>query len=130
MYNSVLLGMFSHHTSESHYNGTQNLIGLDYKGYSLGTFNNSYDHQTTYAGICRQLYEKHLTKNVTFDAKYKAVIMYGYKEKYPDFIGLTPLIMPMFGLSWGNSGFDFIAIPSDRPIFTINFRYNLPEKTI
>ncbi len=42
--NSILIGMFSYHsmTHNGQYNGTNRLIGIDYNGYSAGTFRNSW----------------------------------------------------------------------------------------
>lgn len=128
--NSLLLGMFSHHTSNKDHNETHNLLGIDYKGYSVGTFKNSFSDQTYYAGISRKLYEYEFRKNIKFDVKYKLVAMYGYQDHYPDLAGITPLIMPMFGLSFGYTGVDFMAIPAKNPTFTVNFRFNLPQKNI
>jgi len=128
--NSILLGMFSHHTSPNRHNETHNIIGIDYKGYSIGTFKNSYSDQTYYAGISRKIYEHYLRENLKFDIKYKAIVMHGYADHYPDLAGFTPIIMPIFGLTFGHTGMDFIAIPAKHPTFTVNFRFNLPQKNI
>lgn len=126
---SLLLGMFSHHTSEhrSEYNESNKLLGLDYKGYSAGTFNNSRRKQTYYAGISRKLYEHNLPANFKFDMKYKLVGLHGYQDSYPDILGITPVIMPMFGISKGYAGADFMIVPDDKPVFVVNFRINLPD---
>lgn len=125
--NALLLGMFSHHTSDNEHNETHNLLGIDYKGYSVGTFKNSFSDQTVYAAIHRKIYEKQLTKDIKFDIKYKLGLMYGYQDHYPDVFGITPIIMPMFGLTMWKLGMDFIAVPDDHPTLSVNFRFNLPN---
>ncbi len=125
---SILLGMFSHHTSDNSHNETHNLLGIDYKGYSIGTFKNSYSDQSVYGCIHRKIYEYKLAKNIKFDIKYKFGAIYGYDDHYPNIAGITPIIMPMFGLTLWNVGMDFIAIPDDNPTFSFNFRLNLPNK--
>ncbi len=129
--NSVLLGMFSHHTSKNdEHNETHNLIGLDYKGYSIGTFKNSFSDQTFYAGISRKLYEKKLTEKFKFDIKYKLIGLHGYGDRYPNIGGITPVIMPVIGFTRNNTGIDFIIIPDDKPTFTFNFRYDIPKEKL
>ena len=81
---SILLGMFSWHTSNDRdeYNETNNLLGIDYKGYSVGYFNNSYYNDTYYAGISRKIYEYRINKEIKLDVKYKLIGMHGYQDKY------------------------------------------------
>ncbi len=125
---AILLGMFSHHTSDKDHNETHNLVGIDYKGYTIGTFKNSYSDQTVYAGIHRKIYESYLTKHIKFNINYKLCLMHGYDDHYPNIAGITPIIMPMFGLTLWKLGMDFIAVPDDDPTLIINFRFNLPNK--
>ncbi len=122
---AFLIGLFSYHTSGRDRENTHNLIGLDYRGYSFGTFKNSHSIQTYYAGLGRKLYEKKLGKNVSFDVMYKFFIMYGYAEQYPDLFGLVPAIIPMFGFNLNYFGVDFMVIPAGRPVFAVSFRIPL-----
>lgn len=123
---SVMLGMFSEHVGTNKFNESHNLFGVDYKGYSVGTFKNSFSNQTYYAGISRKVYEIPFQR-YKFDVKYKVILMHGYGDIYPNAYGVTPVVMPMFGISRGHTGLDFMAIPSNHPVFTVNFRVNLPQ---
>ncbi len=129
LYNSVLLGMFSRHTSENEHNETHNLFGIDYKGYSAGTFKNSHSERTFYAGISRKLCD-YRYKEYEIDIKYKLIVMHGYGDRYPNLLGMTPVIIPMLGITKGVTGVDFIVLPAKNPIFTFNFRINLPEEVL
>ena len=124
---SLLLGMFSDHTGEQGFNQTNRLIGIDYKGDSIGTFRNSFYTQTYYAGISRKIYQSSVFGDTKFDVKYKLVGMHGYQDHYPALLGITPIIMPMFGFTKNHCGTDFMIIPSKKPIFVVNFRVNLKK---
>lgn len=124
---SLLLGMFSYHTMEGreNLNETNNLAGVDCKGYTLGTFNNSYRVQTYYAGLSRKVYKQELLGGVDVDFKYKFVALYGYRDYEPDVLGITPNIIPMLGFTKGHVGIDFLVSPGKTLTFATNFRINL-----
>jgi len=124
---AVLVGMWSMHTSnhKSELCGENNLFGIDYNGYSIGTFKNSYRHQSVFAGLGRTVYTLHVAKGLNVDFKYRIGAMYGYRDKYPNVLGISPLAYPIIGVNYKKIGTDITIIPSDRPIFASNFRYNL-----
>ncbi len=123
---SVLLGMWSKHTSPNRHlrNDTNDIFAMQYKGISLGTFNNSYHSQTYFIAFARKLCKKQLTKNTSIDLQYKAGIMHGYKDKYVNIDGTAPVILPSIGFDYKMIGFDLWVIPSTDPIFSINTRLN------
>ena len=126
--NSIEGGMWSFHTKpNSDYNGVNNMIGLEFKGVTAGTFKNSFEQQTYYVGVARDLYKKNITKNLDFDIKYKAGFMHGYGDRYPNLCGVTPLVLPVVGATYRGVGADVFIIPSNYPIFAVNLRINLPH---
>ncbi|MDD3012414.1 MAG: hypothetical protein PHC34_01770 [Candidatus Gastranaerophilales bacterium] len=124
---AVLGGMWSMHTSnhKDEMCGENNLIGLDYNGFTIGTFKNSYRNQSTFVGLGRTVYTLHVAKELNVDFKYRIGAIYGYKDKYPNVVGVSPLAYPLIGINYKKIGTDITIIPSDRPIFASNFRYNL-----
>ncbi|HSA06281.1 MAG TPA: hypothetical protein P5556_03805 [Candidatus Gastranaerophilales bacterium] len=126
---AINLGMFSYHTMETRdqLNESNKLLGLDYKGYSVGTFNNSYHVQTYYAGISRQVYEKELPGNNSMQLKYKLIGMHGYERFEPDLFGITPIIIPVLGFDNKYLGVDFLISPGKTLTFATNFRINIDK---
>jgi len=124
---AVLGGMWSMHTSnhKDELCGENNLLGIDYKGYSIGTFKNSYRNQSVFAGLSRTVYTLRIAKSLNVDFKYRVGAIYGYKDKYPNVLGVSPLAYPLIGFNYKRIGTDLTIIPSDRPIFASSFRVNL-----
>lgn len=127
--NALNLLMFSYHTRKDRdqMNESNKLVNIDYDGYTLGTYNNSYHHQTYFAGITRKVYEKGLPAGINMDLNYKLMALYGYRHYEFNIGGVTPLIVPVIGFSKGLFGVDFIASPGKTVTFATNFRINLPE---
>ena len=130
--NALNLLMFSYHTREDRdqMNESNKLVAIDYDGYTLGTYNNSYHTQTYYAGITRKLYEKNLPEGVNMDFKYKLMALHGYENYEFNIAGITPLIVPMIGISKGLVGIDFLISPGRTVTFATTFRVNLPENKL
>lgn len=128
---AVLAGMWSLHTSEDRHerNPTQNLIGLQYRGYFASALKNSYYKQSYFAGVTRTIYLKKLAQDLSFDITYKAGLITGYGEHYPDIGGISPLVLPTFGLSYKMLGADFAIYPSAHPVFSVNCRINIDKFT-
>lgn len=128
-YDALLLGMWSWHVNYDHeINGTNDLLGMQYAGYLLGTFRNSYSQRSYMAGVARRVWAKTIYKDFGVDFQYKAGIFKGYGDKYPNVGGWTPIILPIIGFNYKTSGVDMWIIPSDRPIFVWNLRFGLPMK--
>lgn len=79
------------------------LLQVTYKGYSAGTFNNSFFHRVVYAGVQRTIFKKS-----RYMLNYIAGIMYGYKRD-DGFIG---------GMTHGYPG----------PILALNNEYRVSKK--
>lgn len=129
--NALNLLMFSYHTREDRdqMNESNKLVAIDLDGYTLGTYNNSYHTQTYYAGITRKLYEKKLPEDVNMDFKYKLMALHGYENYEFNIAGITPLIVPVIGITKGLVGVDFLISPGRTVTFATTFRVNLPEKS-
>lgn len=127
--NSANLLMFSYHTRKDRalLNDSNKLLAVDYNGYCLGTYYNSYHAQTYYAGISRKLFEKDLIEGINMDVKYKLMVLRGYKNYEFNINGFTPLIVPMIGFSKGLVGVDFLISPGKTLTFATTFRINLPD---
>jgi hypothetical protein len=128
---ALLLGMWSLHTSPHRHerNPTQNLIGLQYQGYFASALKNSYYKQSYFAGVTRTIYLKRLAQDFSFDITYKAGLITGYGEHYPNLGGISPFVLPTFGLSYKMLGMDFAIYPSAYPVFSVNFRVNIDKLT-
>lgn len=130
--NALNLLMFSYHTREDRdqMNESNKLVAIDLDGYTLGTYNNSYHSQTYYAGITRKIYERNLLQDVNMDFKYKLMALHGYEHYEFNIGGITPLIVPMIGISKGLVGIDFLISPGRTVTFATTFRVNLPENKL
>lgn len=125
---SLILGMQSMHThNQSHYNEENNMFGFEYKGYALTTFQNSFSERTYFAGVARKMWKKQICKNFDIDLQYKAGLMHGYGDKYPNIGGVTPLVLPMIGFNFMKVGIDLTVIPSNYPIFAVSTRVGIPK---
>ncbi len=125
--NGIILGMFSKHTSSTKRNEDNHMVGIQYKGYTAGTFVNSYHDRTYFAGVSRELWQKKITDNFDINFHYRAGLLHGYGDHYPDLLGLTPVILPIVGFNYKGKCLDLTIIPDDRPIFCINFRVNFSK---
>lgn len=126
---ALLLGMQSYHTCEDGaLNGTNNLVGIEYKGYTAGTFKNSFRNQSAFAGVAREIYSKSLSKDTTINFQYKLGGVYGYGNKYPNIAGVSPLLFPVIGVDYKKAGFDITVIPSLTPIIAGSLKFYLPGK--
>jgi len=127
--NAVDLMMFSYHTRKDRdqMNESNKLAAIDYNGYTVGTYNNSYHHQTYYGGIVRKVFHKDLPAGVNMDLNYKLLALYGYRQYEFNIGGVTPIIVPVIGFSKGLIGVDFLASPGKTVTFATNFRINLPD---
>ncbi len=125
--NAVILGMFSKHTSKTRRNEDNHMVGIQYKGYTAGSFINSYHDRTYFAGVSREVWQKKINDNFYINFHYRAGLLHGYGDHYPDFIGLTPVILPIIGFDYKGKAIDITIIPDDKPIFCINFRINFSK---
>ena len=125
---AFLIGMKSYHFNDDEsLNETNNLIGFQYKGFSAGTFSNSYGKRSYYVGVGRKLCSKTISDDFNIDFQYKAGILHGYGDEFPNISGYTPFVLPIIGVNYKLTGIDFLIIPKDRPVICGNFRINLPD---
>lgn len=126
--NSIEIEMLSKHfLTDTNYNEENHLTGINIKGYTFGHLINSYDNNTFFVGFNRYVARKHFTDNFNIDLRYKAVIFTGYKDKYPNLGGMTPVILPHIGFNYKKVALDMLLIPSDTPIICFSSRITLPD---
>jgi hypothetical protein len=127
---SIPLGMWARHfgTTE-HFRDTNNLIGLQYNGFFLGTFANSYSQQTIYGGISRVLYRKEFFfHQFQYSLGYRVGPLWGYRVRpsvVPNIDGFTFLPMLINTLNFHWIGADFNIVPGNS--LSINLRFG-PQK--
>ena len=127
---ALLIGMWSLHldgsgesTGSGNNNEENHLFGVQYYGLTAGTFINSHHKRSFYGGVAREVWSCQYTPDVRLDLGYKAGLMTGYQEKFPDFQGVIPFITGFFGASWKRMGVDLGVTPLG--VFTLNFRVDI-----
>ncbi len=129
-YDALLIGMQAIHTDphRDERNNTNNMLAVQYGGVATGRFVNSWYSDTYFVCVSRRIWKKQFTKNISLDFQYKAGVMHGYKEHAPIQLGfIEPVVLPLFGLNYKKSGVDLWVIPSNYPVFAVNFRIGIPE---
>ena len=128
------LGMWSLHldgTGEFFGNGKNNdhnhLIGFQYRGFNAGTFINSHDQRTYTIGLSRQVFAKHYSPDLRFDAGYRLGLLYGYEKNLKNIMGISGYAMPVFGLTWKRVGVDLGVVPVG--VLTLNFRIDIDRRS-
>jgi hypothetical protein len=127
---AILLGMWSIHvdgTGEYFGDGSNNdqnhLVGLQYYGFSAGTFINSKDDRAYYFGPAREVYSHNFTDDTRFDIGYKFGLLYGYDDELINVGGMSIFAIATFGISWKRLGFDLGILPVG--VATGNFRFDI-----
>jgi hypothetical protein len=127
---ALLLGMWSLHlngsgrsTGHGNNNEVNQLLGVQYYGLTAGTFVNSQDRRSFFGGVAREVWSNECTPDVRFDIGYKAGLMTGYQEKFPDLQGVVPFLAAFFGVSFKRMGVDVGVTPLG--VFTLNFRIDI-----
>lgn len=118
---TVYLGMWSQHVTnqQEDYNTTNNLVGLCYEGYFLGTFMNSFDDRGWSAGFQRDVYQKDYYES-SLRAGYRVGLIYGYEELSLYDTKLFPMLQLYADLSYKKVGVEFSWAGS---VFTAGFFY-------
>ena len=91
----LFLGMFTYHFTEksrSTRNWQQDLIGLQYNGFFLATFENSFYNRSWVAGIAREIFSSTISNNWTFITGYRLGGVYGYNEGEAPFANYSPVV--------------------------------------
>jgi len=107
--NKLYLGMWSEHFLDGNDDKRtrHDLVGINYHGYFLGTFLNSYDDRSWGLGLQRAMY-KNRYHSLDFELGYRAGLMYGYEGTYE--IGdtkLFPLFQLLADVGYGPVGVQF-----------------------
>lgn len=127
---ALLLGLWSLHldgTGEYLGDGRNNdqgeLIGVQLFGVTAGTFMNSHDDRTFFAGFAREVYSAEPAPDWRVDLGYKLGLMVGYGDELVNVGGVSPFAILVGGLSWKRLGFDLGFVPTG--ILTLNFRLDI-----
>lgn len=126
---AFLYWMRSHHTDNNDTRNNKNdMVALQYGGISAGRFVNSWYRETLFLTFARRIWKKDLGHDFSVDLQYKAGIMHGYENKAPIRLGwVEPVIIPCIGLNYKTSGADIWIVPSNYPVFALNFRFGIPN---
>ncbi len=105
---TLYLGMWSYHfvDDDDEYQTTHNLIGLAFKGFFFGTFENSRDDRAWSGGVQRDVYRT-TWGPISMEAGYRAGILYGYEKMEIGNSGLFPLIQLYSDIRYKNVGMQF-----------------------
>ncbi len=105
---TLYLGMWSYHfvDDDDEYQTTHNLIGLAFKGYYFGTFENSRDDRAWSGGVQRDVYRS-MWGPLSVEAGYRAGILYGYEKMQIGDSGFFPLIQLYTDIRYKNVGMQF-----------------------
>ncbi|MDD3593132.1 MAG: hypothetical protein PHX18_00720 [Candidatus Gastranaerophilales bacterium] len=130
MDDGIIIGMWSYHTEpggHDKYTETNNLIGLQVKGVFATTFVNSWGDRSYFFGVSRKFWEKQYKYGFKLNGQYKAGLMYGYYDRYPNIANFSPFIFPVLGVNYKNIAVDLSMIPSNYPIFVAMCRIDAPK---
>ncbi len=105
---TLYLGMWSYHfvDDDDEYQTTHNLIGLAFKGFYLGTFENSRDDRAWSGGVQRDVYRS-MWGPLSVEAGYRAGFLYGYEKMQIGDSGFFPLIQLYTDIRYKNVGMQF-----------------------
>ncbi|MFP4056652.1 MAG: hypothetical protein ACLF0G_07275 [Candidatus Brocadiia bacterium] len=118
-----MLGLFTYHTSGNRgTRDTGNLVGIIYRGYTAGTFTNSFDDRCYYAGVARTVWRQRLGDYLEAEVRYQAGLLHGYGDMYPNLFGTTVAALPFVGVSYRRVSADVLVVPSRHPVFSLTFR--------
>lgn len=135
---ALLAGMWSFHfdgegefskyfyntSNPKNFNEVNNLVGLQYASLFAATFTNSHDRQTFLAGVTRNIINKELGKsNLFFQSGYRAGIIYGYGDQFPNLGGFSPVIFLTAGLKYKIFGVELNYAPG-TPVVGVVTRVN------
>ncbi len=124
--NSIVLGMRSYHTNDDNYNENNNMLAIDYNGYTAGTVNNSFRQQVFFVGVCREIYRHRISRHTTIDIRYRLGLMHGYRSHYPNIKGFSAVALPFTSFCYKRVGIDLLVTPSSRPVFAFSLRLKVP----
>ena len=127
---ALLLGMWSIHvdgTGEYFGDGRNNdqnhLAGIQYYGFTAGTFINSKDDRAYFTGLAREVYSHNFSEDTRFDVSFKYGLLFGYGDDLINVAGISVFAGAYLGMSWKRAGIDIGLIPAG--IITANFRIDI-----
>lgn len=125
--NKLYLGMFTLHVNPSSFkrdNWNQQLIGIQYNGFSAFTLVNSFYNRTYMIGVSRTILTKEYT-NWDINLGYHLGLIYGYKPRQAPFSSLSPIIpgpIPFVSTTYKKRfGVEFELVPDPAISFFLRF---------
>jgi hypothetical protein len=105
---NLYLGMWSHHFlgANEEYQTQNDLFGISYAGYYIGTFINSFDDRSWSGGVQRDVYGT-WWRRLNLDAGYRAGLLYGYDTLTFPGTKLGPLFQVYADVSYRQFGLQF-----------------------
>jgi hypothetical protein len=106
---ALYLGMWSTHLTDPDLDVANNwLIGLNFRGYFLGTFMNSYDKRSWATGVERRIFSLGKQNQLNASLGYRLGLMTGYEDRFTPFFGNSPIIV--FPQLYSNIAYDHIGV--------------------
>lgn len=124
-HNQVYLGMWTYHFfNPERYQSNNKLIGLQYNGYFVGGFSNSFGKPSFAAGLARTFYSQSFSKDIHLELGYRVGAMTGYRNQIDiaKYTGLMPFAQMNLGLSYKQIGTEFTW---SGPVASVSFFWRL-----
>ena len=90
---ALYTGMWSTHFSHPEDVNANWLTAINYEGFFLGTFINSYRNRSFAAGVERQVWSSDDQKSFNTSLGYRLGLMTGYRERFKMYFGDSPIIL-------------------------------------
>ena len=113
---SIYLNMTSKHASDG-YNDSHQILGAQYKGVYLMTFDNSLDKQTYSIGVSREYMRDY--KDLRYGVGIKAGLINAYRDKLPHIGDIAFMVIPFATIEYKRLGVDIIPMPFNGGSITL-----------
>lgn len=113
---SIYLNMTSKHANNG-YNDSHEVLGIQYKGVYLMTFNNSLDRRTYSVGISREYMRE--CKDLRYGVGVKVGLINAYRDKLPHIGDIALMATPFATAEYKRLGVDIIAMPFNGGSITV-----------
>ena len=123
----IMLGLFTRHVSPSkNTNDDTELLGLSYSDWVVQTFSNSYHERSFFGG--KRFHTKKMghprNQNFFIQGNLYAGLLQGYGDRFPNFDGITPVVMPTVGFGYKKTAIEVLYVPTPSGgVFTSVFTF-------
>ena len=112
---SITLGLITRHVNPGDDTNEQtNFFALSYDKFAVARFINSYNDETWFGGFNYRSSKLNIAEDSDFylQGNLYPGIVYGYKNHLPNLGGLTPVVVPSFGLGYKWVCLELLYFPS------------------